>query len=243
MGEAERRAERVAGAGQGTGQLGATAADQERALPGGERGGDGGADRRRAVASTSALATSPSPGRAPRRGCAPRGRPRRGRRAPRAGELTQGRRARARCRRSRRPNRGARRSSPSHPRPRDCQTRWPMAKRRKNSGVGVAREGADRPLHRSGGQRPGAARNAQPGDDREDRRGAGEPRGLARGRLGTARGGPFRAAGGVVGGRRAAARGPEDAARPLPDGDAETRAWVRRTIAGHLERHIPELAG
>jgi hypothetical protein len=25
--------------------------------------------------------------------------------------------------------------------------------------------------------------------------------------------------------------------------DAETRAWVRRTIAVHLERHIPELAG
>ena len=25
--------------------------------------------------------------------------------------------------------------------------------------------------------------------------------------------------------------------------DAETRAWVRRTIAAHLERHIPELAG
>ena len=25
--------------------------------------------------------------------------------------------------------------------------------------------------------------------------------------------------------------------------DAETRAWVRRTIAEHLERHIPELAG
>jgi hypothetical protein len=25
--------------------------------------------------------------------------------------------------------------------------------------------------------------------------------------------------------------------------DAETRAWVRRTIATHLERHIPELAG
>ncbi len=24
--------------------------------------------------------------------------------------------------------------------------------------------------------------------------------------------------------------------------DSETRAWVRRTIAGHLERHIPELA-
>ena len=24
--------------------------------------------------------------------------------------------------------------------------------------------------------------------------------------------------------------------------DAETRAWVRRTIAEHLERHIPELA-
>jgi hypothetical protein len=24
--------------------------------------------------------------------------------------------------------------------------------------------------------------------------------------------------------------------------DAETRAWVRRTIAAHLERHIPELA-
>jgi len=24
--------------------------------------------------------------------------------------------------------------------------------------------------------------------------------------------------------------------------DAETRAWVRRTIAGHLERHLPELA-
>jgi hypothetical protein len=25
--------------------------------------------------------------------------------------------------------------------------------------------------------------------------------------------------------------------------DAETRAWVRRTIAEHLERHIPELTG
>jgi hypothetical protein len=25
--------------------------------------------------------------------------------------------------------------------------------------------------------------------------------------------------------------------------DAESRAWVRRIIAGHLERHIPELAG
>jgi hypothetical protein len=25
--------------------------------------------------------------------------------------------------------------------------------------------------------------------------------------------------------------------------DAKERAWVRRTIAGHLERHIPELAG
>jgi len=25
--------------------------------------------------------------------------------------------------------------------------------------------------------------------------------------------------------------------------DADTRAWVRRTIATHLERHIPELAG
>jgi hypothetical protein len=25
--------------------------------------------------------------------------------------------------------------------------------------------------------------------------------------------------------------------------DAEERAWVRRTIAAHLERHIPELAG
>jgi hypothetical protein len=25
--------------------------------------------------------------------------------------------------------------------------------------------------------------------------------------------------------------------------DADTRAWVRRTIAGHLERHIPELSG
>jgi hypothetical protein len=25
--------------------------------------------------------------------------------------------------------------------------------------------------------------------------------------------------------------------------DADTRAWVRRTIAGHLDRHIPELAG
>ena len=25
--------------------------------------------------------------------------------------------------------------------------------------------------------------------------------------------------------------------------DADTRAWVRRTIAEHLERHIPELAG
>jgi hypothetical protein len=25
--------------------------------------------------------------------------------------------------------------------------------------------------------------------------------------------------------------------------DPETRAWVRRTIAEHLERHIPELAG
>ncbi|MBS1887471.1 MAG: hypothetical protein JSU06_09815 [Actinobacteria bacterium] len=24
--------------------------------------------------------------------------------------------------------------------------------------------------------------------------------------------------------------------------DADTRAWVRRTIASHLERHIPELA-
>jgi hypothetical protein len=24
--------------------------------------------------------------------------------------------------------------------------------------------------------------------------------------------------------------------------DGETRAWVRRTIAGHLERHIPELS-
>ena len=25
--------------------------------------------------------------------------------------------------------------------------------------------------------------------------------------------------------------------------DAETQAWVRRTITEHLERHIPELAG
>ena len=25
--------------------------------------------------------------------------------------------------------------------------------------------------------------------------------------------------------------------------DAETQEWVRRTIAAHLERHIPELAG
>jgi hypothetical protein len=25
--------------------------------------------------------------------------------------------------------------------------------------------------------------------------------------------------------------------------DAETRSWVRRTIATHLERHIPDLAG
>jgi hypothetical protein len=25
--------------------------------------------------------------------------------------------------------------------------------------------------------------------------------------------------------------------------DAETRGWVRRTIAAHLDRHIPELAG
>jgi hypothetical protein len=25
--------------------------------------------------------------------------------------------------------------------------------------------------------------------------------------------------------------------------DADTQAWVRRTIADHLERHIPELAG
>ncbi len=25
--------------------------------------------------------------------------------------------------------------------------------------------------------------------------------------------------------------------------DAETRSWVRRTIAAHLERHIPDLAG
>ncbi|HWH20871.1 MAG TPA: hypothetical protein VN671_10085 [Solirubrobacterales bacterium] len=25
--------------------------------------------------------------------------------------------------------------------------------------------------------------------------------------------------------------------------DSDTRAWVRRTIATHLERHIPELAG
>lgn len=25
--------------------------------------------------------------------------------------------------------------------------------------------------------------------------------------------------------------------------DAETQRWVRRTIAGHLARHIPELAG
>ena len=25
--------------------------------------------------------------------------------------------------------------------------------------------------------------------------------------------------------------------------DAETRAWVRRTIAAHLDRYIPELAG
>jgi hypothetical protein len=25
--------------------------------------------------------------------------------------------------------------------------------------------------------------------------------------------------------------------------DPETRAWVRRTIAEHLERHLPELAG
>jgi hypothetical protein len=25
--------------------------------------------------------------------------------------------------------------------------------------------------------------------------------------------------------------------------DADERAWVRRTIAAHLERHIPELAG
>jgi hypothetical protein len=25
--------------------------------------------------------------------------------------------------------------------------------------------------------------------------------------------------------------------------DAETQRWVRQTIAGHLERHIPELAG
>jgi hypothetical protein len=25
--------------------------------------------------------------------------------------------------------------------------------------------------------------------------------------------------------------------------DAETRAWVRRTIAAHLERYIPDLAG
>ena len=25
--------------------------------------------------------------------------------------------------------------------------------------------------------------------------------------------------------------------------DADTRGWVRRTIAAHLERHIPELAG
>ena len=25
--------------------------------------------------------------------------------------------------------------------------------------------------------------------------------------------------------------------------DAETQHWVRRTIAEHLERHIPELAG
>ncbi|HEU5252879.1 MAG TPA: hypothetical protein VFU16_06100 [Solirubrobacterales bacterium] len=25
--------------------------------------------------------------------------------------------------------------------------------------------------------------------------------------------------------------------------DAETQQWVRRTIDGHLERHIPELAG
>jgi hypothetical protein len=25
--------------------------------------------------------------------------------------------------------------------------------------------------------------------------------------------------------------------------DAETQRWVRRTIAAHLERHIPELAG
>jgi hypothetical protein len=25
--------------------------------------------------------------------------------------------------------------------------------------------------------------------------------------------------------------------------DAETQSWVRRTIAAHLERHIPELAG
>jgi predicted RNA-binding protein with PUA-like domain len=28
-----------------------------------------------------------------------------------------------------------------------------------------------------------------------------------------------------------------------PEADAETQRWVRQTIAEHLGRHIPELAG
>ena len=56
------------------------------------------------------------------------------------------------------------------------------------------------------------------GDDRQARRGAGEPGGLGRRRLAAARGGAVRAARGQLGDRRPAARRPEDAARPLPDG-------------------------
>ena len=82
----------------------------------------------------------------------------------------------------------------------------------------AAAEGADRRLHRPRGQRPHPAAVAQRRHDRQDRRAAGRRRGLAGGRLAAALGGAVRAAGGALGDRRPAARRPEDAARPLPDG-------------------------
>jgi hypothetical protein len=38
-------------------------------------------------------------------------------------------------------------------------------------------------------------------------------------------------------------RRPRKKAPTVDYADAETQRWVRQTIAEHLERHIPELAG
>ena len=90
-----------------------------------------------------------------------------------------------------------------------------MARRKKRRAPGALR---DLLLHRPRGQRAHPAGRAQPGDDPQALAPRQARRRERRGRLAPAHRDAVRAPRRELGDRRAAARRPEDAARPLPDG-------------------------